>query len=140
MFVIFFLLFISKDRLIDYTKCTLDSIKNLVFRFHIPFITLNLHLHILWKLINESSKISNLWILKTFYLLKHTFGDVGFGGALTNAFLWIVGDAKEFRFVFLFPVLMFIPWFSSTHQTFLTKFEILMISGLPKHKNIFNTI
>ena len=48
----------------------------------------------------------------------------------------MVGDAKEFLFVFLFPVLMFIPWFSSTHQTFLTKFEILMISGLPKHKNI----
>jgi len=46
----FFLLFIPKDKLINYTKCTLDSIKSLVFRFHIQFITMNLHLHILQTL------------------------------------------------------------------------------------------
>ena len=51
----------------------------------------------------------------------------------------MVGEAKEFRFVFLFAVVMFIPWFSSTHQTFLTKFDIHVISGLAKHKTILYT-
>ena len=66
----FFLLFIPKDKLINYTKCTLESIKSLVFRFHIQFITFKLHLHILQKPRKKSSKTSNLWFSMTFLSQK----------------------------------------------------------------------
>ena len=90
----------------------------------------------IWYYVKYQTYTSQRHFIRPYF----TFGDVGFGGALTNAFLWMVGEAKEFRFVFLLPVILLIPWFSSTHQTFLTKFGILMISELPKHKIILTNI
>ena len=53
-------------------------------------------------------------------MVLNTFGDVEFGGALTNAFLWTEGETREFRFDFFEAFALFGPLLSSTHQTFVT--------------------
>ena len=50
----------------------------------------------------------------------NTFGDVEFGGALTNAFLWTEGETREFRFDFFEVFALFGPLLSSTHHTLVT--------------------